>query len=293
MHAFCTSLAKRWCRRPSPAPCLHWKPCLFITLNIVLLAAVLFDRPLGAGTLPEGTRRLGNFFSGFGDSSWSIIGALVVVMQGRAAYCLLARSRARAAALRVSWLGVYLLASVTISGLIANFLKRAIGRARPSLFDTHGAAFFEPFAGRAAFESFPSGHATTIGALCMAGALIFPRARLFFAAAAVWLGMTRVMVGAHYPSDVSAGLILGGWCALAIALGFARCGLVFKLSAAGQPLFQQPVAPQCPLQSETREPGIVTTPGPGATAGWMTGIHPLDDRPAAQAAGRLALIRSR
>ena len=48
--------------------------------------------------------------------------------------------------------------------------------------------------------------------------------------------MTRVMVGAHYPSDVIAGLAFGAWFSLLTAIVFARCGLLFKLAPDGWPL---------------------------------------------------------
>ncbi len=83
-------------------------------------------------------------------------------------------------------------------------------------FDDYGIFSFSPFSGHSSFESFPSGHATTIGAFFAAFSLLFPRYRIVFLACALWLGMTRVMVGAHYPSDVIAGLALGGWFSLMI-----------------------------------------------------------------------------
>ena len=42
--------------------------------------------------------------------------------------------------------------------------------------------------------------------------------------------MTRVMVSAHYPSDVIAGLALGGWFSLMIAIVFSRYGILFRVA---------------------------------------------------------------
>jgi undecaprenyl-diphosphatase len=43
------------------------------------------------------------------------------------------------------------------------------------------------------------------------------------------------MVGAHYPSDVMAGLALGGWFSFMIAIVYSRYGLLFRIDAAGWP----------------------------------------------------------
>jgi membrane-associated phospholipid phosphatase len=58
--------------------------------------------------------------------------------------------------------------------------------------------------------SFPSDHATVAGAVAVG--LLFANRRLGIAASvlAVLMAFTRVYVGAHYPGDVLAGLLLGG-----------------------------------------------------------------------------------
>lgn len=63
--------------------------------------------------------------------------------------------------------------------------------------------------------SFPSDHATTAGAVAVG--LLFANRRwgIVASALAVLTAFTRVYVGAHYPSDVVAGLALGGIVAAA------------------------------------------------------------------------------
>ncbi|SCB61396.1 PAP2 superfamily protein [Rhizobium aethiopicum] len=236
MRAFWISLDRRWRRTDATMPPLRWQACLFITINAVLLSMLLFDAPIGASVPPTSVKQLGEFLTGFGDSAWLICTSILLFFQGRAGYKLLNTARAKAQALYVSWIGAYLFTTVVCSGLLANLLKRAIGRARPDHFHDYGIFSFTPFSGRAAFESFPSGHSTTVGAFFAAFALLFPRYRVAFIACAIWFGMTRVMVGAHYPSDVIAGLAFGGWFSLLTAIVYARCGLLFKLAPDGWPL---------------------------------------------------------
>jgi undecaprenyl-diphosphatase len=74
--------------------------------------------------------------------------------------------------------------------------------------------------GRSADPSFPSDHAVMAGAVAAGLLLVHRRLGLVAALAAVLMAATRVYVGAHFPSDVVAGLVLGagvsvvGWALL-------------------------------------------------------------------------------
>ena len=71
--------------------------------------------------------------------------------------------------------------------------------------------------------SFPSDHATMAGAVAVGLLLVSRRLGLVAVAAAVAMAGARVYVGAHYPGDVAAGLLLGG---LVAALLYAACRTV-------------------------------------------------------------------
>lgn len=217
---------------------------MLVAANLVVLAYLVFDAPLGgaAGQISPIARQVGLIMTDFGKSGWIIVGALLLFFQCLAAFRVLQPARKRLHALFLSHVALYLFASVALSGLSANLAKRLIGRARPLNFDEWGAHGFVPFNNDAGFQSFPSGHSTTVGAVFMVLSLLWPRHRLAFALLAIWMAMTRVMVGAHYPSDVIAGLGFGAWMSLIIAIGFSRYGLVFQLSDAGWPVLRQPLA---------------------------------------------------
>ena len=70
-------------------------------------------------------------------------------------------------------------------------------------------------------QSFPSGHAATAIGLAVALSILYPRGRWFFALLAVTVAACRVIVHAHFPTDVVAGLMLGGASAYACQRGFA------------------------------------------------------------------------
>ena len=122
---------------------------------------------------------------------------------------------------------LYAAVTTLVASGITHVLKQIFGRARPTLFETQGLYGRNPFSGQFDFESFPSGHATHAAALFAALAFAFPRFRYGFALLALWFAATRVILGVHSPSDVTAGLMIGTLTAAMIARPFARFGQRF------------------------------------------------------------------
>ena len=111
------------------------------------------------------------------------------------------------------WAPVGVLIAVGLNQPLGN----AVHEARPytSLRD------IEVLVARSSDFSFPSDHAVMAGAAVAGVWLVSRRMGLLTAAAAALLAFSRVYVGAHYPSDVVAGLLFG----LAVsALGY----LIFR-----------------------------------------------------------------
>ncbi len=123
----------------------------------------------------------------------------------------------------------FALNTLLITFVTNNILKVVIGRARPRHFAEHGPAYFEPMTAGYDFASFPSGHATACGTVAAILIIWFPRwflpVMLVFPAIAI----SRVAVGAHYPSDVAAGFFYGFLVTLFIARWLAARRLGFRL----------------------------------------------------------------
>ncbi len=108
-------------------------------------------------------------------------------------------------------------AAVAGAGLVELVIKNVTCRARPSAPEV-GAYFtnFPCFPAKYAYASFPSGHATTAFAAAVFLALWYPRAAPIFLALALLVGLSRVLVGSHFPVDVWAGALIGTATALGV-----------------------------------------------------------------------------
>lgn len=214
-----------------------------LALTAALVAALIpLDPHLSqaAQHLPEAIVRFNERITDFGTFRWMIYGsgglAIVALIVHRASLSEDAATRARTA-----WrLFSYFFVTIGSASALVHLLKALIGRARPELFAELGAYSLSPLTGDTLFESFPSGHSAAVGSFFGAFAMLAPRFRPLFLVGALLIGVSRVIVGAHYPSDVAAGLLVGFWCAIMTAFVFARWNMLFRLDAAGWPRPKMP-----------------------------------------------------
>jgi undecaprenyl-diphosphatase len=110
---------------------------------------------------------------------------------------------------------------------------------RPRPFVTHQ-AFTHLLSAPSPDSSFPSDHAAIAFAIAF-GVLAFSRrAGIFFLAAATLIGLSRIALGLHYPSDVLAGVLVG-WTAALVTTGLGRpwiARLVSSVSKISDPLLK-------------------------------------------------------
>jgi undecaprenyl-diphosphatase len=220
-------------RRPNrfapPLPLLTMALAALVIALALWVAGHWFDERLirWARTAPPAVVRFFAFITNLGASGWMWIVGLPL-----AGFAMLARGQGRgpridAGLLVIAQRALFLLASIGVSGIAAQIVKQIVGRGRPKLLDELGPFHFDAFALRSTYASFPSGHAATAFAVAVALAWFLPRWRLPLFLLAAAIAASRVMVGAHYPSDVIAGAFLGTLSAMFVARAFARRGIAF------------------------------------------------------------------
>lgn len=201
----------------------------------VLLGVLVVDRPLSLLLRQAGEPLLDlfRFVTDFGKSDGFLVGsALVTLGAAGAAVAATGRARKRLAA----WLAGYAFFffwAVAGSGILANLLKVIFGRARPKLLDQHDLYGFSPFGFDPDLHSFPSGHSTTAFAVAVALTFFLPGARLWWLAFALLVAASRVVVNAHYLSDVAGGAAVGTLSVLLLARLFRDRGWLFRRTRRG------------------------------------------------------------
>ena len=211
---------------------------LLLAAAILVAALLPFDGVISqsAQALPGGVVTFNERITDFGTFAWMIYGSGSIVI---IAYILhrVSRSDGFSSKMKTGWrLALYFLVTIGSASAVVHLVKLVMGRPRPELFAEYGARSLSFFSGHDwVFESFPSGHSAAVGSFFGAFAMLVPRLRILFALGALTIGITRVIVGAHYPSDVAAGLLVGLWTALMTAFFFARQNWLFRLDEKGWP----------------------------------------------------------
>lgn len=179
-----------------------------IAFFVALAVALLADGPVTEALRSDPTwlTDAASRITWIGNTGWMFIG-LVSLMAALALCRPDPTSAARAEALLRVVIGCFLL--ILLTGLAVQGLKHLFGRPRPLASGDFTALTFAPLGFTRGWNAFPSGHATTMGALAVLATKLWPRAWLLAWGLAVVVGISRVLVGMHYPSDVVAGLALG------------------------------------------------------------------------------------
>jgi membrane-associated phospholipid phosphatase len=228
--------------RPARAPARQsWLPApqrLAILVAVFLVAfgiVMVFVDAAAFGAvkrLPGWLIAAFDWFTDFGKSGWFLfpLGTLFLILAAVPAH-LTRMSQLVLAAVMVR-IG-FLFAAIGAPSLFATIVKRMIGRARPMVTGVLDPYAFVPFKWDSAYASLPSGHTTTAFAVLVAFGSLWPRARTIVLIYALLIAASRVVITAHFPSDVLAGALVGTIGALMVRRWFALRGLGFSVGPDG------------------------------------------------------------
>ena len=222
-HARLCSLAPR-----QPAIAAAIAVAVFLILIVTIDAAAI----RGVQHVPRWIVAIFDDITDYGKSGWFLwpLGLLFIALAALPSALTPFSQRVLAAIMvRVG----FLFTAIAVPGLFVTIVKRMIGRARPMVGGSLDPYLFSPFAWHPAYASLPSGHATTAFAVLVAFGTLWPRARTVLLIYALLIAVSRVIVNAHYPSDVFAGALVGIAGAVLVRRYFAQRRLGFAIEADG------------------------------------------------------------
>jgi undecaprenyl-diphosphatase len=116
----------------------------------------------------------------------------------------------------IRYAGLLSLISLAIDQIPVQIIKRKLVRPRPFLTLSNVSVFIT----RPKDYSFPSGHTSAACSLYLSLAFFFPQLLLLALPLSALVGISRVYLGVHYPTDVLAGAVLGILTSLLVHLSY-------------------------------------------------------------------------
>ncbi len=209
----------------------------FIGIVLLLFVGLAFLDPLAVAwsrSLPPWVTIPFGGITRLGQAEWILVPSLVIGVWGwlRSRRSFSGMQGQQHGAPQVYALSLFIFFSTALPGLLANILKRLIGRARPVHLEQLGLFHFQPFSDWT-FQSIPSGHTSTMFAFATGIMFLFPRLSPWAFLLAALVGFSRIVLGMHYPTDVFAGMLTGIISAYAVRNFWLSRGWLFVRTGEG------------------------------------------------------------
>jgi membrane-associated phospholipid phosphatase len=176
-----------------------------VILIVIGLACLPFDRRAAHALYDHESARLERFLEA--TTHWAkaahwLVAAVIALALAQGGLVLFGEN----ASLReASQDALAFIACLAVGSAILHGLKLLVGRRRPRDDMEMGKYGFVWFEFRTDYNSFPSGHALTITCVAVIATCAFPHLWGLWFTIALWLGVTRALLTAHFFSDVFIG----------------------------------------------------------------------------------------
>jgi undecaprenyl-diphosphatase len=207
---------------------------LWLVIAVIVMGAsmVLLDqRTVSAvARLPAWVALAFKWLTDFGRSSWFLLPLGFCILALALSSPFMDRIGRRVSAIVATRLS-FLFAAIALPDVFVTVEKHLIGRRRPSSL---GPFAYDPFSWSPAFASLPSAHAATACSVAVAFGALFPQIRFHLWTYALLIMASRIVISAHYPSDVMAGAFVGVFGALFVQNWFAERRLGLYVESGGR-----------------------------------------------------------
>ena len=143
-----------------------------------------------------------------GDSKWYFVVSVFFIIVGYSVKRISVTKKLKKIFQQAYYFNIFLFFSVFITGVLTQLLKHLVGRPRPNHTDLENSIGFNFFTLNSDYHSFPSGHASTIFVVALVASFFVPKLRYVFVSFALLVAFSRVVVGAHFFTDIIGGLAI-------------------------------------------------------------------------------------
>jgi membrane-associated phospholipid phosphatase len=182
-----------------------WRSPVLVGSSVIALGLCLFSYhyldiriAYYCNSIAPPVKNIFEHITGFGKSTWYLVGSVLFFL-----YFKFIRINNK-----LSSRSMFVFLAIVISGVITDIIKYILGRYRPEALFQQDLYGFVCFQHSHSMTSFPSGHANTITAFMFSLYLIYPRYWLVFFLVALLVMASRIVICAHYLSDVVFGAYL-------------------------------------------------------------------------------------
>lgn len=184
---------------------------LSVTFFVILMTIILyqlFDKPIAVYfyTLDnQMIKDIFKFLTIFGNSAWYFVPSVFLFLYFK-----------KMNKVHEKKIALYIFMTNLVAGIGVWLFKIPFARARPKLYLEEHIYGFQWFEINPKFASFPSGHTMTIISTVVAFSLLFPKYKYIFLPLGALIAFSRVVVTAHYMSDVVFASFLGTLVAISL-----------------------------------------------------------------------------